>query len=98
IIETHSENLLLRIQRRLAENYLKKEPDPNITSDNIAVYFIENQNGQSIAHKISLNDRGEFEDMPEGFKRFFTDDFEEIMKITASLAQINLQKHNQVMN
>jgi predicted ATPase len=98
IIETHSENLLLRIQRRLAENYLKKQPDFNITSDNIAVYFIENQNGQSIAHKIPLNERGEFEDMPEGFKRFFTDDFEEVMKINAALAQIHFQKHSQVMN
>ena len=88
IIETHSENLLLRIRRRMAENHLKKNPDPNINPDNIAVYFIENQNGQSLAHKIKLNDKGEFENPPDGFRKFFTDDFEEVMKINAAMAQM----------
>ncbi|OQX14811.1 MAG: hypothetical protein BWK80_41505 [Desulfobacteraceae bacterium IS3] len=88
IIETHSENLLLRIRRRMAENQLKKNPDPNIMPDNIAIYFIENQNGQSIAHKIKLNDKGDFENPPDDFRKLFTDDFEEVMKINAALAQM----------
>jgi len=93
IIETHSENLLLRIRRRMAENHLKKNPDPNINPDNIAVYFIENQNGQSIAHKIKLNDKGEFENPPDGFRKFFTDDFEEVMKINSALAALARMKN-----
>jgi len=89
IIETHSENLLLRIRRRIAENYIRKESDPSIIPDNIAIYFIENQEGESVAHRIPMNNRGEFENPPERFKKFFTDDFEEIMKINFALAQIS---------
>jgi len=92
IVETHSENLLLRIRRRLAENYLKKNPSGFLRAEDIAIYFIENVKGESIAHRIMLNDKGEFEDMPDSFRKFFSDDFEEIMRINESLAQIKISE------
>jgi len=92
IVETHSENLLLRIRRRLAENYLKKNPGRFLKAEDIAIYFIENVDGESIAHRIILNDKGEFETMPDSFRKFFSDDFEEIMRINESLAQIKISE------
>ncbi len=92
IVETHSENLLLRIRRRLAENYLKKNPGRFPKAEDIAIYFIENVDGESIAHRIILNDKGEFETMPDSFRKFFSDDFEEIMRINESLAQIKISE------
>lgn len=88
LIETHSETLLLRLRRRLAEHALNRDAPFGIAADDIAMYFIENEGSQSIAHHIHLNKHGEFVDMPEGFRKFFTDDFEEMMHLHASLAQL----------
>lgn len=88
LIETHSETLLLRLRRRLAEHALNREATFGIAADDIAMYFIENENGQSVAHRIYLNEQGEFVDMPEGFRKFFTDDFEEMMALSMSLAKL----------
>jgi len=88
LIETHSETLLLRLRRRLAEHTLKGDAQSGIAADDIAMYFIENESGQSIAHRIHLNEHGEFVEMPEGFRKFFTDDFEEMMHLHASLAKL----------
>lgn len=104
IVETHSEHLLLRIRRRFAETYLKFMEENNLfypqdyssynclsgrlNSDEVAIYYIENPQGYSSAYKITIDDKGELLNIPDGFKKFFTDDFEEIMKINKTLAQI----------
>ncbi|MCP4395997.1 MAG: AAA family ATPase [bacterium] len=87
IVETHSENLLLRLRRRLAENYVSKNTVNKIKVNDIVIYFVENVDGQSIIHGIGITEHGEFEEpIPKGFKKFFTDDFEEVMKINLALA------------
>jgi len=95
IVETHSENLLLRIRRRLAETYLSNNSNNKLTANEIAIYFIENIDGYSNLQQINLNEQGGFyEPIPEGFKKFFTDDFEEIMKINMALTKINSNENN----
>ena len=73
IVETHSENLLLRLRRRVAEG--------RIASGDIAVYYAEQKNAVSTIHLMNLNKYGDIESMPEDFKDFFIDDYYDVMKL-----------------
>ncbi len=79
IIETHSEHLMLRLRRRIAEQKIKKEM--------VGIYFIEWKDGESVISRIELDDYGQMVNVPEGFKTFFSDDFEETMRITEEIAK-----------
>ncbi len=79
IVETHSEHLMLRLRRRIAEQKIKKEM--------VGIYFIEWKDGKSVVSRIELDDYGQMVNVPEGFKTFFSDDFEETMKITEEIAK-----------
>ena len=59
IIETHSEHLLLRIRRRIAEG--------KIDADKVAILYVEKVGGVSKVRKLDLRDNGQFKDWPEGF-------------------------------
>lgn len=79
IVETHSEHLMLRLRRRIAEQKIEKEM--------VGIYFIEWKDGESVVSRIELDDYGQMVNVPEGFKTFFSDDFEETMKITEEIAK-----------
>ena len=79
IVETHSEHLMLRLRRRIAEQKIKKEM--------VGIYFVEWKDGESVVSRIELDDYGQMVNVPEGFKTFFSDDFEETMKITEEIAK-----------
>jgi len=79
IAETHSEHLMLRLRRRIAERKIKKEM--------VGIYFIEWKDGESVVSRIELDDYGQMVNVPEGFNTFFSDDFEETMKITEEIAK-----------
>ncbi|MBY0244658.1 MAG: AAA family ATPase [Sphingobacteriaceae bacterium] len=81
IIETHSENILLRVRRRIAENCLKQD-GKLFTSDKLAVYFISNDGIQSIVHKVNIDKYGDLQDTPKEFDEFFSDSFQEVMEIS----------------
>jgi hypothetical protein len=50
LVETHSEHLLHRIQRRIAEE--------QITKDDLALYFIETSQGRSEIHEPKVYEYG----------------------------------------
>ena len=77
IVESHSEHLLRRLQRRVAE----ESADP----DRIALYFCDYANGQSVAKQLELNLFGEIENWPDGF---FGDPFKE----TAAIVKAGLKR------
>ncbi|MDD5014540.1 MAG: AAA family ATPase [Atribacterota bacterium] len=59
IIETHSEHLLNRVRRRIAEGTIKKE--------DIVIYYFENTfNGTNI-QEVKLNEKGQYYKFPKGF-------------------------------
>jgi predicted ATPase len=59
IVETHSESILARIRRRIAEGQLPP--------DQIVVYYFEpTANGTEI-HRVDINTRGQYEGFPTGF-------------------------------
>lgn len=87
LVETHSEHLLLRLQRRIAESYFHAKPA--IKPEQIAIYFIETSDEGSQVHKVLVNNRGEFINPPEQLGTFFSDDYSEIVKWSQTIAQIS---------
>lgn len=77
IIETHSEHLLLRLRRRIA--------DGTINPESIAILFVEKRRGESRVRSLELNKYGHFDEWPEGF-------FEEGYKEALHLAEEGAQR------
>jgi predicted ATPase len=69
IVESHSEHLLLRLQRRVAE--------ANITPDEVKLYFADPQHGRSKLIPLQLDLLGTIENWPA---HFFGDAFGETAK------------------
>ena len=70
MIETHSEHLLNRIQRRIADGTIENE-------NNVVIYFISKEEDSSHIREIEISSKGVFSDWPEGF---FQDDFDDAME------------------
>ena len=71
VVETHSEMMLLRARRWIAEGRLPAE--------DVLVYWIHaEREGGSIPRKITINERGEMDSWPDGV---FIEDYEEILAI-----------------
>lgn len=73
VLESHSEHLLQRLQRRVAEG--TDSPVLEIAPADIKLYFCETSRGASHAEKLELNLFGGIENWP---KDFFGDQFEEL--------------------
>lgn len=71
MIETHSEHLLNRLQRRVVDGSIEDE-------DSVVIYFVSKEEDESEIREIEISSSGEFSDWPEGF---FQDDFEDAMEI-----------------
>jgi predicted ATPase len=74
VIETHSEHILLRLRRRIAEGV--------IAAKDVAIYFCDYRNGDSVLDRIPLGESAEItrDDWPGGF-------FEEQLEDSFSLAR-----------
>ena len=71
ILESHSEHLLARLQRRIAEDKLK--------ASDAALYFCDMSNGASRLTSLQVDEYGNIKNWPD---RFFGDDFEEMAAMT----------------
>jgi len=76
IIETHSEHLIRRIQRRIAEN--------EISNDEVIFYYVTMNNEGSQLQKLDLNEDGYIKEIPDGF---FEEDYKEVFKHLMSVAK-----------
>jgi predicted ATPase len=79
ILESHSEHLLRRLQRRLAEEAL--------TPEDLSLYFCDASNGQSEIKPLQVDEFGTINNWP---RNFFGDEFSEIAAM--NLAKIQRQK------
>ncbi|MCE2403179.1 DUF3696 domain-containing protein [Candidatus Poribacteria bacterium] len=59
LVESHSEHLLTRLQRRIAEE--------KISSDQTALYFCRNDEGVSNIERLKMDEFGNIENWPENF-------------------------------
>jgi hypothetical protein len=73
LIETHSEALLLRLRRRVAEN--------RVTPDDVGIYFIHHDGRSARAEQITVDEAGRLSSWPAGV---FTEDFDEVRALTAA--------------
>lgn len=80
LIESHSEHLLRRLQRRIAEETLK--------ADDVALYFVTQKNGQSVCETLDVDEYGNIRNWPP---EFFGDDFGEIAAQQKAAAQRRLK-------
>jgi hypothetical protein len=77
LVETHSEHLLLRVRRHIAEG--KLEPDQ------VAILFVNKKDGgESEVTRLDLNSRGHFSDWPKGF---FDEAYQEAMALAEAAAK-----------
>ena len=81
IVESHSEHLLRRFQRRVAED--------ESSSTNLRMYFISSDKGVAKADDLNLNEWGELENWP---KDFFGDEMGEIAAIMKSGIRRRMEK------
>lgn len=81
LVETHSEHLVLRVRRRVAEGKLKPE--------DVAILFVEKHGSESKVRKLDLDERGHFSDWPEGF-------FDEAYQESMALAKAANKKGNKL--
>jgi predicted ATPase len=59
LVETHSEHVIYRIQRRVAEG--------KITPENVAIYYVRRGEEGSVAERLTLTKEGEIPNWPDGF-------------------------------
>ena len=76
LVESHSEHLMRRLQRRVAEE--------RVSSDDVKLYFVSSQRGQAQVSDLQLNEYGEIRNWPE---KFFGDEMGEIAAITEASLQ-----------
>lgn len=74
IIETHSEHILLRLQRRIAEG--------EIPPKDIGIYYFELTDKGTQVKKLELNESGQFKEWPKGF---FEDDLADAFKLAEAV-------------
>jgi predicted ATPase len=72
VLESHSEHLLMRLMRRIAEG--PKSKYPQISPNDMKVYFCKSESGTSHAEELKINLFGSIENWPNDF---FGDPFEE---------------------
>ncbi len=83
IVESHSEHLIRRVQRRIAEEELQPE--------DVAIYFVSQKKGVSKIEALQIDKYGNISNWPENF---FGDDFEDVTAMT--LRAIERKKRLQV--
>ena len=71
VVESHSEHLMRRLQRRVAEQ--------EASSEDVKLYFVSSNRGKACSSELLLNQWGEIENWPENF---FGDEMGEIAAIT----------------
>ena len=81
IVESHSEHLLRRLQRRVAEG--------STAADDVRLYFVSARDGKANLSGLALNKWGEIENWPDNF---FGDEMGEIAAITEASLKRRLAK------
>ena len=81
IIETHSSNILLGIQRRIEEERRKKKKsERKVSMDNISIAFFTDENGVVVVKNLDMDEGGNISGLP---MEFWGGDLIELLKIGA---------------
>jgi len=66
LVETHSEHVVYRVQRRIAEGKIAPEA--------VAIYYVQQGEKSSVAERLTITEKGEIPDWPAGFFEAEMDD------------------------
>lgn len=78
IIETHSENMILRLRKLIIEN------DFNFTPDDLVIYWVDEADKGKVLTKITVDANGVLSDWPEDV---FTENVKEILDMQKAIAK-----------
>ena len=81
VVESHSEHLMRRLQRRVAEE--------RIPSEDVRLYFVSTDKGRAKADDLMLNEWGEIENWPDNF---FGDELGEITAIAEAALRRRMER------
>lgn len=84
IIETHSENIFLRLKRRVLER--------KINCNDIGLYFIQDTPEGSKCNRLNLDDKGNVSNSIPEFDEFFDQGFEDVMEMSKEYVKYNSEK------
>ena len=87
VVESHSEHLLRRLQRRVAEP--GDEPEQTVTAEDVKLYFVSSHRGEARATDLQLNEYGEIENWPDNF---FGDEMGEMAAIVDASLQRRMEQ------
>lgn len=76
IVESHSEHLIRRLQRRIAEEQLSPK--------DVAIYFVSQAGGASKIEELKIDAYGNISNWPENF---FGDEFEDVAAMALKAAE-----------
>lgn len=80
LIETHSEHILLRLRRRIAERARDDGAGGPNPTDCSVIFVSKTREGSHVDH-IRLTETGDFDHVPKGFAEFFSDDFLDVQAL-----------------
>lgn len=83
VVESHSEHLLLRLQRRIAEEGLRHRRVP-LAAEDCALYFCDTRGGRSVVEQLELDLYGNITNWPTDF---FGNSLEEATAMTVAAAE-----------
>ena len=81
VVESHSEHLMRRLQRRVAEE--------RASSEDVKLYFVSSNRGRARLADLLLNEWGEIENWPDNF---FGDEMGEIAAITEAALRRRMER------
>lgn len=103
LLETHSEHLLLRLQRRIAQTSLMKLWSPqfqtlgdaslfnegnDLLPESLALFYLSRQAGNSVAEHILFDSHGELIQPSSEFRDFFKQDYDDVVGFEQAIANI----------
>lgn len=91
LIETHSEHVLLRLRRRIAETTAGIIPAGSLTAmsaDQLRAYFVDRQADGSTVELIDIDQQGKMSS-PPGFRGFFADDLYELAELNRAILSMS---------
>lgn len=81
LLETHSENMLLRFRVRLAQTTAYQDQSFTLRSQHFGAIFVERSDGLAHVEPVEFDEIGAYLNQPAGFVDFFGDDFAELQAL-----------------
>ena len=75
VVETHSDYLVDRVRMLIRHRKTKLKPE------DVSILFFERQSSGVVIHSLRLDEQGSVQDAPEGYRRFFMEEFDRLFGV-----------------